>query len=67
MANLRSRRIAALECKANAPELIIPEIVILDDGRVMQNHAGLILPLPMSEAAWCEAASKHQAELTGGA
>ena len=63
MANFRSRRIAALESMANAPERIIQEIVIMDDGRVMQNYGGFILPPPMTAEEWEAAAKTQQAEL----
>lgn len=61
--NLRSRRIVALERTASTSALVATEQLILSDGRIMQNHGGLILPLPMDEAEWSAAAAKQQAEL----
>ncbi|CAH1903706.1 hypothetical protein NTGHW29_140081 [Candidatus Nitrotoga sp. HW29] len=59
------QRLDALELAINASAFIVPEVIILADGRVMLNHGGLILPPPMTAEEWEEAAMMQQAELCG--
>ena len=59
------QRLDALEQAINTAALILPEVIILEDGRVMLNHGGLILPPPMTAKEWEEAAMTQQAELCG--
>lgn len=59
------QRLGMLEQAINAAACIVPEVIILEDGRVMLNHGGLILPLPMTAEEWEEAAMTQQTELCG--
>ena len=59
------QRLDALEQAINAAARIVPEVIILEDGRVMLNHGGLILPPPMTAEEWDAVAMTQQAELCG--
>ena len=59
------QRLVALEQAINADARIVPEVIILEDGRVMLNHGGLILPPSMTTEEWVAAAMTQQAELCG--
>lgn len=60
------QRLDALEQAINTATRIVPEVIILEDGRVMLNHGRLILPPPMTAEEWEAAAITQQAELCGG-
>lgn len=64
--SLKNRLSALEQHTAKTAPLVIPEIVTLEDGRIMQNHGGFVLPLPMTPEEWEAKAAKQQAELVRG-
>jgi hypothetical protein len=68
MTSAIERRLIALEQRAAVATCAIPEPVwIAEHGCMMQNCYGFVLPMPISEAEWEQAAKVQQAKLTGQA